>query len=179
VTTVAGDTVVARHERLSDKGMTRYDWQHYIPLVQRKPGALRNGAPFTDLPESRPLAFVNCRARCAQAPASYVHRLWPAERKVPASTPVEETCLLFRRARLRRCGRGAAGLRRGCCSLRLGLCLFLLCGLVMPNGTPAGGSQNSMTAGDVACNTADRSPGQAPRIGSSARKPENENRCTK
>ncbi|PNG46000.1 Transposase (plasmid) [Variovorax sp. WDL1] len=25
---------------------------HYIPLVQRKPGALRNGAPFTDLPES-------------------------------------------------------------------------------------------------------------------------------
>jgi hypothetical protein len=27
------------------------DWQHYIPLVQRKPGALRNGAPFQDLPE--------------------------------------------------------------------------------------------------------------------------------
>jgi hypothetical protein len=26
-------------------------WQHYIPLVQRKPGALRNGAPFADLPE--------------------------------------------------------------------------------------------------------------------------------
>ena len=25
--------------------------QHYIPLVQRKPGALRNGAPFLDLPE--------------------------------------------------------------------------------------------------------------------------------
>jgi hypothetical protein len=27
-----------------------YDWQHYVPLVQRKPGALRNGAPFADLP---------------------------------------------------------------------------------------------------------------------------------
>ena len=27
-----------------------YDWQHYIALVQRKPGALRNGAPFADLP---------------------------------------------------------------------------------------------------------------------------------
>ena len=27
-----------------------YDWQHYIPLVERKPGALRNGAPFADLP---------------------------------------------------------------------------------------------------------------------------------
>ncbi|MEJ8860141.1 IS21 family transposase, partial [Variovorax robiniae] len=50
VTVVAGDAVVAEHERLSDKGKTRYDWQHYIPLVQRKPGALRNGAPFTDLP---------------------------------------------------------------------------------------------------------------------------------
>ena len=28
-----------------------YDWQHYVPLLQRKPGALRNGAPFKDLPE--------------------------------------------------------------------------------------------------------------------------------
>jgi hypothetical protein len=44
------DTVVASHERVSDRGHIRYDWQHYIALVQRKPGALRNGAPFTDLP---------------------------------------------------------------------------------------------------------------------------------
>ncbi|MDN8618951.1 IS21 family transposase [Variovorax ginsengisoli] len=51
VTVVAGDALVAEHERLTDKGKTRYDWQHYIPLVQRKPGALRNGAPFTDLPQ--------------------------------------------------------------------------------------------------------------------------------
>jgi hypothetical protein len=26
------------------------NWQHYIALVQRKPGALRNGAPFADMP---------------------------------------------------------------------------------------------------------------------------------
>jgi transposase len=52
VAIVAGDLVVAQHERLTDKGRTRYDWQHYIPLVQRKPGALRNGAPFADLPEA-------------------------------------------------------------------------------------------------------------------------------
>ena len=52
VVVVADDAVVARHERLSDSGGTRYDWQHYIPLVQRKPGALRNGAPFTDMPEA-------------------------------------------------------------------------------------------------------------------------------
>lgn len=51
VVVVANDAVVARHERLSDAGGTRYDWQHYVPLVQRKPGALRNGAPFADMPE--------------------------------------------------------------------------------------------------------------------------------
>jgi hypothetical protein len=49
---VAGDTAVASHERLGDESQTRYDWQHYIPLVQRKPGALRNGAPFADMPEA-------------------------------------------------------------------------------------------------------------------------------
>ena len=52
VVVVADDAVIARHERLSDSGGTRYDWQHYIPLVQRKPGALRNGAPFADMPEA-------------------------------------------------------------------------------------------------------------------------------
>jgi transposase len=50
VVVVAGDVVVARHERLGAEGQTAYDWQHYIPLIQRKPGALRNGAPFADLP---------------------------------------------------------------------------------------------------------------------------------
>ena len=51
VVVVADDQVVARHERLSGSSETRYDWQHYVPLLQRKPGALRNGAPFADLPE--------------------------------------------------------------------------------------------------------------------------------
>jgi hypothetical protein len=50
VVVVANDAAVAGHERLSDRGQTRYDWQHYIPLVQRKPGVLRNGAPFADMP---------------------------------------------------------------------------------------------------------------------------------
>ena len=48
---VADDAVVASHERLSDRGQTQYNWEHYIPLIQRKPGALRNGAPFADMPE--------------------------------------------------------------------------------------------------------------------------------
>ncbi len=51
VSVVAGDTVVASHARLTERGHTCYDWQHYIDLVQRKPGALRNGAPFVDMPE--------------------------------------------------------------------------------------------------------------------------------
>ncbi|WP_374256972.1 IS21 family transposase [Aquabacterium sp.] len=51
VAVVSDGHVVARHARLSDRGRTVYEWQHYIPLVQRKPGALRNGAPFADLPE--------------------------------------------------------------------------------------------------------------------------------
>ena len=46
----AGESV--GHERLFERGQTRYDWQHYLPLIERKPGALRNGAPFADFPES-------------------------------------------------------------------------------------------------------------------------------
>ena len=38
------------HYRVANEGHICYDWQHYIALVQRKPGALRNGAPFADLP---------------------------------------------------------------------------------------------------------------------------------
>ena len=47
---VENDTVIACHERLFEREQVRYDWQHYIPLLQRKPGALRNGAPFADMP---------------------------------------------------------------------------------------------------------------------------------
>ena len=50
VSVVAGDSVVASHDRLTERGQIRYDWQHYIALVERKPGALRNGAPFADMP---------------------------------------------------------------------------------------------------------------------------------
>ena len=51
ISVVAGDAVVASHDRLTEREHIRYDWQHYIPLVERKPGALRNGAPFADMPE--------------------------------------------------------------------------------------------------------------------------------
>ena len=56
VNIVVADKCVASHPRLTDYGRTAYDWQHYIPLIERKPGALRNGAPFADLPT--PLAAL-------------------------------------------------------------------------------------------------------------------------
>ena len=51
IVVVAHDVVVATHSRLSDRDHVQYDWQHYIPLIERKPGALRNGAPFADMPD--------------------------------------------------------------------------------------------------------------------------------
>lgn len=41
---------VAEHVRSFERGQTCYDWLHYLPLVERKPGVLRNGAPFEDMP---------------------------------------------------------------------------------------------------------------------------------
>ena len=46
----AENGIVACHTRLLDRDQISYDWQHYIPLIERKPGALRNGAPFAELP---------------------------------------------------------------------------------------------------------------------------------
>jgi transposase len=47
-----GDTIIASHLRLVNSAQVLYDWQHYIPLIERKPGALRNGAPFCDMPDA-------------------------------------------------------------------------------------------------------------------------------
>jgi transposase len=41
-------TVVAEHPRAFGRGQTVYDPWHYVPVLTRKPGALRNGAPFRD-----------------------------------------------------------------------------------------------------------------------------------
>ena len=47
---VHDDNIIVRLTRCFDRHQTFYDWQHYIPVIQRKPGALRNGAPFNDMP---------------------------------------------------------------------------------------------------------------------------------
>src|SRR3974390_2531975 len=40
--------IVAEHSRSFGRGETVYDPWHYVPVLARKPGALRNGAPFKD-----------------------------------------------------------------------------------------------------------------------------------
>ena len=41
---------MAQHIRSFERGKAVYEWQHYLPVLERKPGALRNGAPFATLP---------------------------------------------------------------------------------------------------------------------------------
>ena len=53
---VAEAQVIAEHPRWfvrnhESAGRTLYDWRHYLAVLQRKPGALRNGAPFATLPD--------------------------------------------------------------------------------------------------------------------------------
>jgi transposase len=40
--------IIAEHERCFGREQTIYDPWHYVPVLARKPGALRNGAPFKD-----------------------------------------------------------------------------------------------------------------------------------
>ena len=40
--------IVGQHQRSFGRDQTIYDPWHYVPVLARKPGALRNGAPFKD-----------------------------------------------------------------------------------------------------------------------------------
>src|ERR1700740_1518171 len=42
--------IAGEHRRRFSRGETIYDPWHYVPVLARKPGALRNGAPFKDWP---------------------------------------------------------------------------------------------------------------------------------
>jgi len=50
--------IVGEHPRCFGRGETIYDPWHYVPVLARKPGALRNGAPFKDWPLPASLAIV-------------------------------------------------------------------------------------------------------------------------
>ena len=55
-----GETV-GEHSRRFGRGQTAYDPWHYVPILERKPGALRNGAPFKGW--KLPDALVRLRTR--------------------------------------------------------------------------------------------------------------------
>jgi hypothetical protein len=53
----AEGNILCEHSRIIERshhlpGQTIYEWRHYLAVIQRKPGALRNGAPFTQLPDA-------------------------------------------------------------------------------------------------------------------------------
>ncbi len=52
---------VAEHARHHGRGETIYDPWHYVPVLARKPGALRNGAPFKDWVLPAALERVRCK----------------------------------------------------------------------------------------------------------------------
>ena len=55
--------IVAEHVRRYGRDQTFYDPWHYVPVLARKPGALRNGAPFKDW--ALPGALGRVRVRLA------------------------------------------------------------------------------------------------------------------
>ena len=66
---VAEGQVVCEHRRVFARSHNRqsttvYDWRHYLAVLQRKPGALRNGAPFAELPP----AFRTLQQRLLKTP---------------------------------------------------------------------------------------------------------------
>jgi transposase len=61
--------ILCEHSRIIDRshhtgGRTVYDWRHYLAVIQRKPGALRNGAPFAEMPD----AFRQLQSRLLRRP---------------------------------------------------------------------------------------------------------------
>lgn len=51
--------IIGEHERCFDKYKRIYNPWHYVPVLEQKPGALRNGAPFKQL--KLPQSFIDMR----------------------------------------------------------------------------------------------------------------------
>jgi transposase len=54
IVVVADNAVIAEHKRHFTRNISYFEPWHYVPLLDRKPGALRDGAPFVgwELPEA-------------------------------------------------------------------------------------------------------------------------------
>ena len=94
IVVLLADEVVADHPRSFKREQVVYDPWHYLPVLMRKPGALRNGAPFKDW---------DLPPRPGQGPRQAAR---PRRRRPPVRQDPR------RRARPWR-GRRGSGLRRG------------------------------------------------------------------
>jgi hypothetical protein len=112
--------VVATHERVFGRDRVRYNPLHYLPVLARKPGALRNGAPFKDWELPPNLTKLRARlGRSDEADRQFVDIL--AAIPEDGLDAVEEACRLALseasdRALLREGGRNAvraSNARRG------------------------------------------------------------------
>ena len=57
IVVAAEGQILCEHPRRIDRShhlppRTIYDWRHYLAVIQRKPGALRNGAAFIEMPSA-------------------------------------------------------------------------------------------------------------------------------
>lgn len=57
------DKIIGQHVRCFGRYQKIYNPWHYVPALERKPGALRNGAPFKDLMSLLPSSFSIIRHR--------------------------------------------------------------------------------------------------------------------
>src|SRR5712672_2441207 len=64
IVVLLGDEAVADHPRNFRRDQIIYDPWHYLPVLMKKPGALRNGAPFKDW--ALPPALTQVRAKLKQ-----------------------------------------------------------------------------------------------------------------
>jgi transposase len=64
IVVVCGAEVIAEHLRSFERGRTLYNPWHYVAALERKPGALRNGAPFKDW--NLPGSLTRLRERLAK-----------------------------------------------------------------------------------------------------------------
>jgi transposase len=70
---VADGAVIAEHARRFGRDQLICDPWHYLPILERKPGALRNGVPFREwarLAKVPPAQLVECQTRACRPPFS-------------------------------------------------------------------------------------------------------------
>jgi transposase len=63
ITVLLSEEIVAEHPRSFKRDQVVYDPWHYLPVLLRKPGALRTGAPFRDWDLPPPLSAIRSRLR--------------------------------------------------------------------------------------------------------------------